>query len=373
MCSGQDANGDVTALTNSNAAIVEGYLYEAYGKPVIVTPGPNGRVDWGNDDVTATASAVDNPYLYTGQRHDADTGLYYYRARYYDSEAGQFLSRDPIGTWTDPWSLGNGYGYAYGDPVSLRDPSGNCPICVTAFLGGVLGAVVGGVGYELLHHGAWKSADFWTAVGLGAASGALIGTGVGAAQGLSLAGGFATAWETTSIATEIPAEMLWTGNFVANAGAGSLALEMNDLMANGRVTLPWQAYAGSAAISGATATLFQYSVGKLWPRFFGLDAGAGAGLGVGEEVIRGEYNALEVGEAGSPRLRVVDSEADLQALYSRWSQGGTPVPAEGYAGQYVKLNDGTLVGWRTEGTTPGPSIDLKLPGEPGKPWTVHVK
>ncbi|MHB8633052.1 MAG: RHS repeat-associated core domain-containing protein [Thermoplasmatota archaeon] len=77
----QDANGDVTALTNRNAAIVEGYLYEAYGKPVIVTPGPNGRVDWGNDDVTATASAVDNPYLYTGQRYDADTGLYYYRAR----------------------------------------------------------------------------------------------------------------------------------------------------------------------------------------------------------------------------------------------------------------------------------------------------
>ena len=37
------------------------------------------------------------PFRYLGQYADAETGLYYNRFRYYDLEAGQYISQDPIG------------------------------------------------------------------------------------------------------------------------------------------------------------------------------------------------------------------------------------------------------------------------------------
>ena len=37
-----------------------------------------------------------NPLQYTGREND-DTGLYYYRARYYDPVLKRFVSEDPIG------------------------------------------------------------------------------------------------------------------------------------------------------------------------------------------------------------------------------------------------------------------------------------
>jgi RHS repeat-associated protein len=49
------------------------------------------------DGVTLrSTSAVGNPFMYTSRRFDVDTGLYYFRARYYDSAQGRFISRDPI-------------------------------------------------------------------------------------------------------------------------------------------------------------------------------------------------------------------------------------------------------------------------------------
>jgi len=34
--------------------------------------------------------------LSTAREYDSETGLYYYRARYYDPKAGRFITRDPI-------------------------------------------------------------------------------------------------------------------------------------------------------------------------------------------------------------------------------------------------------------------------------------
>ena len=39
----------------------------------------------------------DCPFRYQGQYEDAETGLYYNRFRYYDPDAGNYLSQDPIG------------------------------------------------------------------------------------------------------------------------------------------------------------------------------------------------------------------------------------------------------------------------------------
>jgi RHS repeat-associated protein len=40
--------------------------------------------------------AIPNPYTFTGREYDPETGLYYYRARYYDPGLGRFLQEDPI-------------------------------------------------------------------------------------------------------------------------------------------------------------------------------------------------------------------------------------------------------------------------------------
>ena len=56
----------------------------------------------------------------TGRQSDSETGLYYYRARYYDPGLGRFLSGDPTG-----FDGGlNFYRYVANDPVDTSDPSG---------------------------------------------------------------------------------------------------------------------------------------------------------------------------------------------------------------------------------------------------------
>ncbi len=67
---------------------------------------------------------VDAPYKYTGQAYDSATGLYYYRARYYDPVVARFIQPDPIiPNSYDPQAL-NLYSYVLNNPLSYRDPSG---------------------------------------------------------------------------------------------------------------------------------------------------------------------------------------------------------------------------------------------------------
>jgi RHS repeat-associated protein len=79
---------------------------------------------------------------YTSQPEDA-SGLYYYGARYYDPQLGQFISPDTI--IPDPTKLidYNRYLYARGNPVKYNDPTGHCPtppsamgttICMALFI-----------------------------------------------------------------------------------------------------------------------------------------------------------------------------------------------------------------------------------------------
>jgi RHS repeat-associated protein len=51
---------------------------------------------------------------------DWATGLYYYRARYYDQSAGRFLAEDPVGFDAGP----NFYDYVLNNPIIFIDPTG---------------------------------------------------------------------------------------------------------------------------------------------------------------------------------------------------------------------------------------------------------
>ena len=69
----------------------------------------------------------------SGEQFDADLGLYYLRARYYNAATGRFLSRDPEdGKPVDPQSL-HKYLYAGGDPVNMVDPTGRVDTIETIF------------------------------------------------------------------------------------------------------------------------------------------------------------------------------------------------------------------------------------------------
>ena len=57
---------------------------------------------------------------------DESNDVYYVRARYYDSGAGRFLSRDPVSA-IGPRGI-NPYQYAWGNPMRFADPSGRDPV-----------------------------------------------------------------------------------------------------------------------------------------------------------------------------------------------------------------------------------------------------
>ncbi len=98
-----DGLGSITELTDGTGAIVQRYRYDAFGA-LLASPGP-----------------VTQPYTFTGREFDAETGLYYYRARFYDPTAGRFVQEDPIGFAGGDTNL---YGYVLNDPVNRIDPSG---------------------------------------------------------------------------------------------------------------------------------------------------------------------------------------------------------------------------------------------------------
>jgi RHS repeat-associated protein len=96
-----DALGSVIALADETGAVKTTYTYGAFG------------------NVTITGEASDNSLQFTGREND-NTGLYYYRARYYSPELQRFISEDPIG-----FSGGiNFYAYVGNNPVNAIDPYG---------------------------------------------------------------------------------------------------------------------------------------------------------------------------------------------------------------------------------------------------------
>jgi RHS repeat-associated protein len=71
--------------------------------------------------VSETNPSVQHASGYTGRELDADTGLMYYRARWYDPAVGRFLSEDPIGFDANDPNLNR---YTGNSPVQRRDPLG---------------------------------------------------------------------------------------------------------------------------------------------------------------------------------------------------------------------------------------------------------
>jgi RHS repeat-associated protein len=105
----------VTALSDSSTGnVVERYTYDHFGKRTILEP---------NGTTVRSTSSYNMPFGYTSRQHDPETGLMYFRARYYDSSTGEFTSPDPL-EYVNGMSLYRGYFVIVGvDPNGLMKVS----------------------------------------------------------------------------------------------------------------------------------------------------------------------------------------------------------------------------------------------------------
>ena len=98
----EDGLGSVSSLTNASGVIANTYTFDSFGQP------------------TAHTGTLVNPFQYAGREFDSETGLYYYRARYYSPETGRFVNEDLL---DDPIARSS-YAYVDDNPTGYIDPFG---------------------------------------------------------------------------------------------------------------------------------------------------------------------------------------------------------------------------------------------------------
>ncbi|MFI3065501.1 hypothetical protein ODU47_11355 [Streptococcus suis] len=119
-------NGRAT-YTNESTGDSYHYLTSQSGSVTGLTQNGNSVASSSYNLYGATKQTTDttgNPFAYNGEARDI-TGLDYLRARYYDNQAGTFLTADSYpGSQTDPLSQ-NLYAYVQNNPANYTDPSGH--------------------------------------------------------------------------------------------------------------------------------------------------------------------------------------------------------------------------------------------------------
>jgi RHS repeat-associated protein len=99
-----DRLGSVRDLVNAAGQLINHIDYSAFGAVL-----------------RQTNAGVGDRFLFTGREFDTQTGLYYYRARYYDAGLGRFISADPSDFLAGDINL---YRYVHNEPFRFIDPFG---------------------------------------------------------------------------------------------------------------------------------------------------------------------------------------------------------------------------------------------------------
>ncbi|MBM4164689.1 MAG: hypothetical protein FJ222_09665, partial [Lentisphaerae bacterium] len=117
----RDHQNTVWAWVDESGNVAESYDYDAWGRVLGIYDG---------EGASMAQSAIGNRFLFQGREYSFATGLYHFRARWYDPVTGRWLSNDPIGI---EGGL-NQYVFCGNDPVNYSDPDGQNPIVVAAVL-----------------------------------------------------------------------------------------------------------------------------------------------------------------------------------------------------------------------------------------------
>src|SRR5262249_36860787 len=95
-----DGLGSINKSTDASATVVLSRQYDAFGNVLV---------------------GAQTGYAFTGREWDLESGIHYFRGRYYDARGGRFLSEDPIGFLGDDTNL---YRYVWNSPLNWVDPLG---------------------------------------------------------------------------------------------------------------------------------------------------------------------------------------------------------------------------------------------------------
>jgi len=106
-----DLAGSPVAATNESRQVIWRESYRPYGERTV-----------------NSAAATGNKVWFTSRRQDAETGLVYMGARYYDPVIGRFISTDPAGFDEQSVHSFNRYAYGNNNPYVYHDPDGRIPV-----------------------------------------------------------------------------------------------------------------------------------------------------------------------------------------------------------------------------------------------------
>ena len=109
----QDANFNVTSITDTSGNVLERYRYTPYGERTVLNANFSVNTD-------PTLSDYDNSYGHQGGRASPETGLMLFRHREYHAMLGRWVQRDPAG-YADSLST---YQLGVSSPTSGTDPFG---------------------------------------------------------------------------------------------------------------------------------------------------------------------------------------------------------------------------------------------------------
>ncbi|WP_218154823.1 RHS repeat-associated core domain-containing protein [Paenibacillus sp. UNC496MF] len=102
-----NGHNDVVELRDNAGTVLNKYTYDIWGKPLSVS------------------ETIDNPFWYSSEYWDKNSGLQYLRSRWYNPESARFTSEDTFeGELKNPLSL-NLYTYVMNSPLRYTDPSGH--------------------------------------------------------------------------------------------------------------------------------------------------------------------------------------------------------------------------------------------------------
>ena len=370
-----NGHGDVTALTDEAGSILSSYSYDAFG------------------GILEEQEGFENQYKYAGYAYDAETGLYYCNARYYDPKTARFISQDTVaGDPNDPLSL-NRYTYCVNNPLRYYDPSGHWPSFMNnifsgvrdffqPFMNGVQNAMKSAANaiqqniFKPVQEFVSSAADSfnknvvqpvsnfvqenWEPIKTGATAVGLIAAGTAA---IAVSGGTATP-AVAAVALPI------VGGAMIGAGVDMGFTMFQDYLEDGKYNYPQQKYtaagirgavAGGLGTAGAGAGM-SLAAGSMWngASFMAGDAAAQAyqygQVNYAQSAIYGAQAGVASYAVGAVAPYVQNAVADIGNKFEIWSSNSTIVKKP-YIKPTVEISNPALQASQWQGSAMYPGVD----------------